>query len=328
METEAKNKFSLKLNKKAAITIVFIAIAILLIIVISNIFKSFRNANITGNIYNMGLAIERDGEIFYNKYEKGIIKLKNGKEYQITDETAYSINIEEDIIYYLTVSNTGTIDIKSVEKNGNNLKKIGTIYTSISKIYVVDGYIYYYSNENNMNGIAKMDIEGNNRTVITTANIQDFEVIGNEIYFTDNINNLYKMSTTGINLERIISDFIIKKFQVIEKWIFYYDEEEGALCKVKTDGTSKTIVSVLIRTDTFNITGNRIYFFNAENKEIGSVNLKGDDYKKIITIQSNKTKINVCGDVLYYLDTSKDESQIYQMYRVKTNGSATSPVEY
>ena len=136
------------------------------------------------------------------------------------------------------------------------------------------------------------------------------------------------MTTTGVELERIVSDSIVKKIQVMGKWIYYYDEEEGALCKVKTDGTSKTIVSVLVKSDNFNITDNKIYFFDTENKEIGSVNLKGDGYKKITTTQSNKTKINIAGDVLYYLDVSQDESQIYQMYRVKTNGSSANPIEY
>ena len=33
-------------------------------------------------------------------------------------------------------------------------------------------------------------------------------------------------------------------------------------------------------------------------------------------------------DVIYYLDASKKESQIYQMYRVKTNGGSTKNIEY
>ena len=56
-----------------------------------------------GNYANMGLAVEKDGVIYYNKYEKGIVKVKGGKEYQITDETAYSMTVYNDEIYYLTV---------------------------------------------------------------------------------------------------------------------------------------------------------------------------------------------------------------------------------
>ena len=56
-----------------------------------------------GNFSNMGLAIENNGIVYYNKYEKGIFSSKNGKEEQLTDETAYSLNIAENKIYYLTV---------------------------------------------------------------------------------------------------------------------------------------------------------------------------------------------------------------------------------
>lgn len=328
MEVETKKKNPLKLDKKIVISVIIAVIIIILLIVIVKVWNSSVSKNVAGNISNMGLAIESDGVTFYNKYEKGIFKIKNGKEYQITEETAYSMNIVGNIIYYLTASSSGEIDVKKVETNGNSLTKIGTIHTSISKIYVVDGYLYYYSNENNVDGIAKMDVNGNNKTIITTANIQDFQVLDNEIYFTDNINNLYKMTTTGTELERIVSDSIVKKIQVVGKWIYYYDEEEGALCKVKTDGTAKTIVSVLVKSESFNVTSKKIYFLDTENKEIASINLNGDGYKKIVTIQSNKTKINIADDEMYYLDASQDELQIYQMYRVKTSGNSTNPIEY
>jgi len=315
-----------KLNKKR-IRILILVLIIVVLIIIVNGFRSNSHISYIGNIYNMGLAIESNGNVYYNKYEKGIFKIKNGKEYKITDETAYSINIVNDTIYYLTSSPSGTVDIKSVETNGNNLQKISTMYSSISKIYVINDYIYYYSNDNVL-GIAKIGIDGENKTTIKTTNVQDFQVVNDIIYFTDGTDRLYTMTLTGADVKELITDSDVKKFQVVGNWIYFYNEQENALYKTKTDGTFKTLVSNLVRNDTFNITNKKIYFFNTDDKEIASINLNGNGYKKIVSVQTNKTKINIAGNTLYYLDVSKDGSQLYQIYRVKTNGRAMTEIKY
>ena len=106
------------------------------------------------------------------------------------------------------------------------------------------------------------------------------------------------------------------------------DIETKSLNKIKLDGTDKTLVTDKIKDNNYNVTNDRIYFFDTENKKICSVNLKGNNYKEIVTIQANRTKINIADDILYYLDTSKDESQISQMYRIKTNGNQAKKIEY
>ena len=62
--------------------------------------------------------------------------------------------------------------------------------------------------------------------------------------------------------------------------------------------------------------------------KICKCDLKGKQSKEIVTISVGTTNINIVGNTLYYLDKSKDETQIYQMYRVKTNGKATSEITY
>lgn len=319
-------KPNLKINKKKILLLVIALIVIIAVfMIISNIFKNKKDVN--GNISNRGLVTYVDGVTFYNRYEKGIVKYKGNKEYLITDETAYSINVIGDNIYYLTVSDTGSIDIKTVKTNGDGLKKIKTIGTAISKIYVQNGYIYYATNQG-IDGIARINIENNEETIITTAVIQDFQVLDDGVYFTDNINNVYKMSLTGIDLNRISDELRMKQFQIVDNWIYFIDLEENNLYKVKLDGTDKTLVSDKIKDNNYNITKNRIYFFDSESKKICSVNLKGNNYKEIVMIQANKTKINIADDTLYYLDTSKDESQISQIYRIKTNGNQAKKIEY
>lgn len=324
---KAKEKIKIKLNKRIVFLIIAVLLIILLVIGIIKIGKAISKEKVAGNYANMGLAIEKDGVIYYNKYENGIVKVKSGKEYQITEETAYSMNIVDDTIYYLTVSDMNTIDIKSVKTNGDKLRKIKTIYTSISKIYVQDGFIYYATNKDG-NGIMKLNIETEEEQKILKSNIQDFVVDKDIIYFTDNINTLSSVTTSGTDQKMIFSEGSIKKIQLLKKWIYFYDDTENALCKVKKDGSSKKVVSTFVQNEMYNVTSKKIYFYDAINRQICSSDLKGKKSKAIISVNATKPKMNIVKDTIYYLDDSKDETQIYQMYRVKTNGNKTKSIDY
>ncbi len=294
---------------------------------IGKIIKALSKEVVAGNFANMGLAVENDGVIYYNKYEKGIVKVKSGKEYQITDETAYSMNIVDDTIYYLTVSDINTIDIKSVKTNGDGLKKIKTIYTPISKIYVEDGYIYYATNKDG-NGIVKIDIETEEETKILKANIQDFVVDGTTIYYTDSVNTLSSVEISGMNQKEIYATGNVKKIQILKKWIYFYDEDESALCKIKKDGSSKKKVSTFVQNEMYNVTSKKIYFYDEASRAICSCDLKGKTSQKLVSLEMTKTKMNIVKNCIYYLDSSKDQTQIYQMYRVKTDGSDMASIVY
>ena len=121
---KSNEKLKIKLDKKKILLILIVIAIVLILFGIGKLISSLSKEKVMGNYANMGLAVEKDGVIYYNKYEKGIVKVKGGKEYQITDETAYSMNVVGDTIYYLTVSDLNTIDIKSVETNGDNLNNI------------------------------------------------------------------------------------------------------------------------------------------------------------------------------------------------------------
>lgn len=324
---KAKEKINIKLNKRIVFFIIAVLLVILLVIGIVKIGKAISKEKVAGNYANMGLAIEKNGVIYYNKYEDGIVKVKSGKEYQITEETAYSMNIVDDTIYYLTVSDMNTIDIKSVKTNGDSLKKIKTIYTSISKIYVEDGFIYYATNKDG-NGIVKLNIETEEEQKILKSNIQDFIVDKDIIYFTDNINTLSSITTSGTDQKMISSEGNIKKIQLLKKWIYFYDDTENALCKVKKDGSSKKVVSTFVQNEMYNVTSKKIYFYDAINRQICSSDLRGKKSKAIVSVNATKPKINIVKDIMYYLDDSKNETQIYQMYRVKTNGNKTKSIDY
>ena len=195
-------------------------------------------------------------------------------------------------------------------------------------MYIENNYIYYATNEND-GGIAKISLDGKDEKTIISADIKDFEVIGGKIYFTNKTGDLYSATITGVEVEKITpKDSVVQDFQVRENWIYYYNEKEKCLSKVKVDGSNDQVVSNQVNSNIYNVSKDRIYFFDEENKKLASISFDGKKYKEIIGISTNKTKINVVGDTIYYLDASSNESKIYQMYRVKTNGGKAKTIEY
>lgn len=323
-------KKKLKLKSRRIIILIVLSLIIFLMFfgVIKLILKLFSPEYTVGNYANMGLVIEDGNTVYYNKFEKGIVKIEKGKETQLTEETAYSMTLVDDTIYYLTISSTNTIDLNSVKTTGADLNKIKTLYTAISKFYIEDGYVYYVSNKDNV-GLYKISLETNEESTITLANIQDFVLDKNLIYFTDNVGYLHSVKLDGTDKKDISTEYTIKNIQILKNWIYFYDETENALCKIKKNGSSKKkTVATFVNNEIYNVTNKKIYYYDELNKKICKCDLKGKKSKEVVSLDATRTKINIANGIIYYLDNSKDESQIYQMYRVKENGKQTKAIEY
>ena len=109
--------------------------------------------------------------------------------------------------------------------------------------------------------------------------------------------------------------------------IYYYQDGSG-LMKLDPDDLSSELVSDRITSNLYNVTNKGIYYFDSVNKQICKSDLKGKKSKAIVSLEAVKPRIGIANGELYYLDNSKDESQIYQMYRVKTNGSEAKSIDY
>ncbi len=278
-----------------------------------------------GNIANMGLVVEKDDAVYYNKYEKGIVVYRQGKEEQLTDETAYCLTIWEDKIYYITVADFSNVVIKTVDLNGENRKTIATIYTSLSKFFIEDNKLYYLTNK----GIARMDVNGENETIILEETIQDFQVVKKEIFYTNALNQIGKCSISGENEMVVSQDVTARKIQIVDQWIYYYDENENALFRLTKNGKKKEVVSVLVKNESYNVYGNYVYYLDKENAKIARMKIgKSNLCDDLVKLNISNTKLNIAGNELYYLDKSQDESQTYQMCRIKLNGQPAKRIEY
>ena len=311
------------MKNKLKILIVLILVCVMLVF----INKSKKNSE-NGNLSNMGLAQEKDGTVYYNKYEKGIFAVKNGKEKQITDETAYSINIVNDKIYYLTIADFSNVLIKCVDINGENRKTIATIDTSMSKIHVYDGNIYYHTNEKD-SGIAKVDLNGENKFQIISGKIQDFCVEKGKIFYINDLGQICSTTISGENNVVLNDKVTAKKIQLVDGWVYYYNELENALFRMKENGKNNELISVLVKNEVYNVYGKYVYYLDQENSKISRMQIgKSNKCDDIVNVNTSKTKLNIAGDELYYLDKSLDEAQTYQIFRVKINGKEAEKIIY
>jgi len=320
----------LKLTKRRIIVLIIAAILLLLIIFgLCKLFKTvFSKEKVYGNISNKGLAVADGNTVFYNKYNKGIYKVKGKNETSVVDEIAYCLTLYNNKLYYITISETSTKDLVSVDKDGQNYQKIKTLNTPLEKFYIENNYLYYYKSANGSSGISKLSLDNEEEHDITAAIIKDFVLDKGVIYFSDDVGFLHSVDVSGQNRKEITHDYGVGKIQIMGKWIYFYDSYEKALCKIKKDGSSKSTVATFVNNETFNVTSKYIYYLDKTNSQISRCDLKGKKSNAIVSLEMINTKINVVDGILYYLDKSKDGTQPQQMFRVKTNGKATSEIVY
>lgn len=312
------------------VIVVIIAIILLSLIIwgISKIISAiFSKEKAFGNLSNIGLVISDGSTVYYNKFDNGIFKVKGGNEEQITDENAHSITMYKNKLYYLNQSNTNTIDLISVNTNGEEYQKIKTLSTYLEKFYIENDYVYYSKADSDSRGIARISLDNLEESIIVSANIKDFVVDRGTIYYVDNVNFLHSVDTSGQNSKDITRQHNISKIQVMNKWIYFYDSKQDALYKIKKDGSSDTEVTDLVTNDTFNITSKYIYYYDKANNQICRCKLNGKNSKPIVSLDTTyTTAINIANNTMYYLDNGVDNQ--YQMYRVKTNGKAAKDIVY
>lgn len=318
----------IRLSKRKVMLTILLVFVIILIVLTSKLIGFITKDREVSNLGNMGLAVQDGKYIYYNKWEEGIFKSKGNKEEMLIDETAYSMNVVDDTIYFLSVSSKQEILLKSIKTNGEDLKTLKRLYTSISKIYVQDGYIYFVTNEG-LDGISKYNIETGESNLIVSSNIKDYVVYEDKIYFTDDRENLYVMTNTGIELQRIINAPIIEKFQIQDDNIYFYNLEEEKFCRVDLNGENLEVISDRIEENAnYNITSRKIYFYDKQTNSISKMDLDGDNIELVKEINAKKTKINIVDDEIYYLDSSNDPSQAYQIFRVGVDGKKLKEIIY
>ena len=165
-----------------------------------------------------------------------------------------------------------------------------------------------------------------NRQIVITRTVSDFEVENGMIYFTDESGYLYQISVDSKNYASIGNKALSKKIQIFKNDIYYYSEENKSLMKMSLTGDKEEIVTDKLDCDIFNITDKGIFYLNKSTSTICSVGFDGKKSKEIVKINTENTKINICDKILYYLD-KPENSNSYKTCRIKTNGKPTEEIK-
>ena len=135
--------------------------------------------------------------------------------------------------------------------------------------------------------------------------------------------------------EKEVSDKITTRyFQVIDKWIYFIDDSQNRLSKIKIDGKEILVISDKINSEIFSIKDDKIYYLDSNSHKICRMKTDGTDIKELVDLGTSQiTRINIAQNNIYYLgsrklDSNAFDSLIYQMYRIGINGEQVKEILY
>lgn len=338
-----KNKiFSMLVNIKnniipfiVANKLVSIIIAVALFVIVLGIVimcNKVKIGNTSGNLNNLGFSVKSGNWIYYLGYDGGNadgiyrVKANSNKKEKITSDYGYYLNKSGNYIYYYDAEEN---DIIKMKENGKD-KEVFVKDVDTEKIMVVDNWVYYFKNST----LYRIKTNGENKQKISKKSIENYEVVGNWIYYSyynDGEYIIAKMKTNGEDISKIDSK-AGKVFFVNGNNLYYIYEKYNAeeltttyqLYKMKTNGKDKEKIANIdgkVDIDTVNFDGKQIYYAKInEDNELGIYRMKlnGKNETRIIDIKGYSTSINVYNDWIYYPD--ENENGDIEIYKIKTNG--------
>ena len=182
-----------------------------------------------------------------------------------------------------------------------------------------DNYIYYLKN-GEAGGIYRMNVDNLVEELLIQLECDDFQLESGKIYYTVQ-NHLVVMNKNGSEKD-IIGDDDISNFLVYKDWIYYTNMMNGDLTRINRLGTAKNVLINNFYITEFNIYDDKIYFYKDENKAICTVSITGNGLKEVIKVNNKYTMINITsnGDI-YYLEYYP-LNQGYEYTRINKEGKS------
>lgn len=277
--------------------------------------------NSSGNIINSGIVCESDGYIYFTDGEGLYKRSTEGAPYiKICDDKALYINVSNNSIFYSNCSDNRCI--YSINTDGTDRRKITE--DSADFITVSDGWIYYtnsddlklyrintdgtekisisddkssflniygnwlyYITEGEQNKAYRINLETMVKEELPVNNVSSIDVSDGYIYYISADDNfcLYKIELNLMDKPLKLTNYGVKYINVSGDWIYFADNKNGAIHRMKTDGRS----DMELNTDNsscINIAGGFIYYYNFNSwPEIYSMKVDGSMKHKIIAEQ-------------------------------------------
>jgi len=139
------------------------------------------------------------------------------------------------------------------------------------------------------------------------------------LYFA--YDGLYMSFTDMATGWKRISEDVTTNINVIGEWIYYIDGK-AELCKIKTDGSGKTVLmdkAVIF----FIVRDDNIYY--TSGVKINLYKMKTDGSKNVKLVDGNCRVFNLEGDWIFYTDRI-DTTNINTLWKIKTDGTSKEKI--
>ena len=204
---------------------------------------------------------------------------------------------------------------ETIGNTANNLVNYG--------VATMQGDWIYYINTNGTK-IRKMRADGTEKSdVLSVTGAQSLNVIGEWVYFINGSDNLrpYKVKTDGTGLTKLCDDSA-EELIATKDWIYYNDISNAKIRRMKTDGSSNTIIADNAYYCSFNYLNHTIYYSDSTKSNM-LCKKKADGSDTAVAINSVDTYLtNLIGNVIYFSAGGSDSS----FYKVGTGGEGQTRI--
>lgn len=244
-------------------------------------------------------------------------------------DNANQVIVSKGWIYYTSMSDSDNTSLYKMDTDGNNKTKLSD--NNVYNINIIGDYVYYirFSDENNDRILRRIKVDGTEEKAIDNSGIYFFYSLGQWIYCQSYEEKNFKLKLEGTEkqsvympLEEVRGNTSGNKVNYgrmakSEDWIYYGAPNSDEFYKMKTDGSSKTLLNK-DNPASINILGDWIYYNN--QNDLGLYKMKLDGTGKTKIIDEDVMDVLVLNDWIYYLSLCYDNQEY--LCKVKLDGSS------
>ena len=263
-----------------------------------NVYKNY--------IYFVTLAVSDSSE---DEIDNKIHRMKiDGTEHKVINDnefhdSCYEIYVVKDRIYYIGEDQ----GIYTMALDGSKREKIAG--TSTGFVGITDKYIFYNlkegQDEDEKIVTYMMDLDGTNVKSLTGERLYAVDIVGDELYYTDEDRHIFKVKIGETN-STMLSSSIAYCLNVTSDGIYYLkyiDEEQQALFKMDLDGNNIEKIKTLETSSTFlAVLENWVIYLDSTETDgiIAMVSKDGTKYQELYSLNYQEYIENL---------TSSDETE-------------------
>ena len=222
--------------------------------------------------------------------------------------SGYSFVTEYNGEIYYTDPLDGNCLYKYNEASG---KKYKVLADSVSNVYFYNGYMYYSTYVVTNYALWRMDLKTNETQKIATCRCDNLIFDGDAIYCikvgSAYNNRIIKMELDGSNLTEVFTDknLWVKSLERQGDYLYFtINPAFGYKYAYRYNLKNGSFENLKLRTNQLVVSGDKIYYYDIDDKAIKSSDLDGGNIKDVVkNVEVNDMKI--AGGKLYYSSTAK-----------------------